>query len=109
MWTGPRGYPPPNNNGGDLPFPDSLTLLTRIGGLPFSLGSISLAPLNVGPYTLDDFGPDEKLTFVGITPKGGTVSQTIDVSGSSYVPVSYSFGSTFSDVGSVFWIQDRAV
>jgi hypothetical protein len=98
-----------NNNGGDLPFPDPLTLLTRIGGLPFSLDSISLAPLNVGPYALDDFGPEENLTFVGITPRGGIISQTIDVLGSSYSPINYSFGTTFSEVVSVFWVQDRVV
>jgi len=98
-----------NNNGGDLPFPDPLTLLTRIGGLTFSLDAISLAPLNVGPYAHNDFGPEENLTFVGITPRGGIVSDTINVLGSSYSPINYSFGTTFSDVVSVFWVQDRVV
>ena len=86
-----------------------MTLLTRTGGLPFSLDAISLAPLNVGPYAHNDFGPEENLTFVGITPRGGIVSDTINVLGSSYSPINYSFGTTFSDVVSVFWVQDRVV
>jgi hypothetical protein len=83
------------NNLFDSNYQDTTTL-TTINGRPFAIQSIDLAEMYLGsqPST-------EPTTFIGTLVGGGTVTQTFDVSNTSFQ--TYLFGGSFSGLTSVSW------
>ena len=83
------------NNLFDSNYQDTTTL-TTINGKPFAIQSIDLAEMYLGSRP-----PTEPTTFIGTLFGGGTVTQTFDVSNTSFQ--TYLFGGNFSGLTSVSW------
>jgi hypothetical protein len=83
------------NNLFDSNYHDTTTLST-IDGKSFSLQSIDLAEMYLGQRP-----SVEDVTFTGTLKGGGTVTQTFDVSNTSFQ--TFAFNSTFENLASVSW------
>ena len=75
----------------------STVTMTSIAGTPFSINSISLAPL------YRNAGEAQNIVFTGMLNAGGTVTQTFTVPGSSGADTfaDYTFSSAFTDLNSL--------
>jgi len=75
----------------------STVTMTSIAGTPFSINSISLAPL------YPNAGEAQNIVFTGMLNAGGTVTQTFTIPGSGGADTfaDYSFSSAFTDLSSL--------
>jgi hypothetical protein len=75
---------------------DDTTTLTATDGQPFSMLSIDLALMYLGSRP-----SDEPTTFTGAIAGGGTVTQTFDVTNSSFL--TFTLAADFTNLTSVSW------
>jgi len=76
---------------------NGIITLTKDDGNAFALQSIDLTELN-GSSPAD-------VVFTGQLSVGGTTMQTFTLDGTSFVPETFAFDSSFSSVTSVSWVQ----